>query len=303
MESALPGPTRRGRAARGAGCRLLKPHLSPASPGCVRRVFEGGRMTPTSPLRPDDVDTLRIEPHRYRATVLLHRSTRIRLVNNPLVTIDLHPVAHQVTEESLSRYCTYQPDTGRMYQLVRRHTAHGQCFGAYAELHSVTGLTHWPRNGHAEMMLTKPHGQGVLATLHDHGRLQIRGTDELGHERRAWMVVNIPGCTPLLYPPLVHDGDPIGHCQGLELIVRYVQDRGVEAVRQARYLPPHAFEQASVEVAQRLVQQQHLGAYHEGARQRYPLLLTARQLVWPALDQACEIDKLQCFRDALRDLP
>jgi hypothetical protein len=151
-------------------------------------------------------------------------------------------------------------------------------------LHSVAGLTHRTRSRYAETLFVKSHSERVLTALHDHGRLQIRGADELGHERCPWVVVNIPGRAPLFNPPSVHDGDPIRHCQSLGLIVRHVQERHIEALLQGAQLPAHAFAQISVEVAQRLVKQQHLGAYHQGTRQRHPLLLTSRKLLWPALD-------------------
>src|SRR5262245_9892080 len=113
------------------------------------------------------MDTLRIEPHRDRAMELLYRRARISLVNNPFIAVDLHPVAHQVTEKSLPHYGTHQPNTGRIHRRVRRSAAHGQGFGADAELHGVAGLTHRTRNGHAETVIAKPHGERVLAALHN----------------------------------------------------------------------------------------------------------------------------------------
>ena len=59
--------------------------------------------------------------------------------------------------------------------MVRRIVAHGQCFRAYAELHSIAGLTHRRRPRHVETIFAKPHSECVRTALHDHGGMKYMG--------------------------------------------------------------------------------------------------------------------------------
>src|SRR5690606_23610932 len=59
--------------------------------------------------------------------------------------------------------------------------------------------------------------------------------------------------------------------------------------------------QLLVESAQRLIEQQHLRPLGKRARQRHPLALPARKLVWLALGKFLQLHQLQHALDALRN--
>ena len=60
---------------------------------------------------------------------------------------------------------------------------------------------------------------------------------------------------------------------------------------QASDLSPHLHAQLRVEVRERLVEEQHLGLHDQGARERDPLLLSARELVRCASLQRREVHR------------
>ena len=76
---------------------------------------------------------------------------------------------------------------------------------------------------------------------------------------------------------LVHDDDPVGHREGLLLVVRDVDEHQPELSLEVAQLDPHAKLQQPVEVAERLVEQERLRLRHEHARERDALLLPARE--------------------------
>ena len=140
-----------------------------------------------------------------------------------------------------------QDDARARLELARRHP---QPYGAPRD-----GI---PRRGDA---------------LHDVG-----AADELGHEARAWPVVEIVGGAGLRHPPGLQHGDSIGDHHRLRLVVRDVERRDAERLVQAPDLEAHLLAQVGVEIGQRLVQQQDLGLDDQRARHRDALLLATRQL-------------------------
>ena len=60
----------------------------------------------------------------------------------------------------------------------------------------------------------------------------------------------------------------------------------------------HVFAQPRIEIGQRLVKEQDFRVRDDGARQRHPLLLAARELARPALGEGAELDGLQHLSDA-----
>jgi hypothetical protein len=71
-------------------------------------------------------------------------------------------------------------------------------------------------------------------------------------------------------------------------------DRGeAELVVQAADLEAHFLAQIGVEVGQRLIQQQHRGLHHDGARQGHALLLATGQLRRIAVCQMAEMHDIQ----------
>ena len=64
----------------------------------------------------------------------------------------------------------------------------------------------------------------------------------------------------------------------------------------------HLRAQPRIEVAERLVEQQHLGLEHQRARDRHPLLLAARQRRRRTIRKVLHLDQRQRSLDALADL-
>ena len=103
--------------------------------------------------------------------------------------------------------------------------------------------------------------------------------DEVGDEAVGGTVVEVVGAVPLLDAALVHHADLVGHGEGLVLVVRHQHRGGAARLDDVAHLERQALAQVDVEVGERLVEQQQLGARRERARERHALLLAAGELV------------------------
>ena len=110
------------------------------------------------------------------------------------------------------------------------------------------------------------------------------------------------GVPELLDLALVHDRDPVAHRERLFLVVGHVDERDPDLDLDALELELEAAAELEVERAERLVEEEHGGAVDQGAGQRDPLLLAARQLVRLAPLVAGEVDQLERLADAAGDL-
>ena len=79
----------------------------------------------------------------------------------------------------------------------------------------------------------------------------------------------------------MHHGDAVGDRRRLLLVVGDVDGGGVETLVQAPHLGPQLHPEISLEVAERLVHEEHLRRAHDGAAERHALALTARERVRP----------------------
>ena len=102
--------------------------------------------------------------------------------------------------------------------------------------------------------------------------------DEIGDEffRRAFVEILLR--PDLADAALAHDDEAVGHGQGLLLVVGHHHGRQSELALQFADFDPHVLAQLGVEIGQGLIEQQHIGAEHQRARQRHALLLAAGQL-------------------------
>ena len=122
---------------------------------------------------------------------------------------------------------------------------------------------------------------------------QVRDAEEAGDEAGARPLVEVGGRAELLDLAVVHDRDRVGHRHRLLLVVRDVDEREPELALDALQLELHLLAELQVECAERLVEQQHLRAVHERARERDALLLPAGQLARLALVEPLEPDDAQ----------
>ena len=97
-------------------------------------------------------------------------------------------------------------------------------------------------------------------------------------------------------------GDPVGQAERLALVVGDEDGRHAELALNLLDLDLHRRSQVPVERRERLVEQQHLGANDERARQRDALLLSAGELARLAILQALELDERERLGDPARDL-
>ncbi len=125
------------------------------------------------------------------------------------------------------------------------------------------------------------HGQGT-ATEFDgprtgHGdREEVGVADERGGELRTRSAVQLLGGAAVLEPGAVHDGDPVGEGERLDLVVGDVQDGdfGQLAVQSGQF-GEHPGAEAGVEGGERFVQEQNPGPDGQRAGDGDALLLAA----------------------------
>ncbi len=127
-----------------------------------------------------------------------------------------------------------------------------------------------------------------------------RRADELGHEQVVRPVVELERRADLLDPAVLHHDDLVGHRHRLDLVVRDVDRRRLQALVQRLDLGAHRDPQLGVEVRQRLVEQEDLRVAHDRAPHRDALALPARELARVAMQVVVEVQDLRRLRDALR---
>jgi hypothetical protein len=130
-----------------------------------------------------------------------------------------------------------------------------------------------------------------------------RGTaDKAGNRRTRRVSVELLW-RPDLHQPTVHQQrDTIGQFERLFLFVRD-QDRGdTNPIDQLTQLMAGAFPQRGIEIAQRLIEQQHGGSWCQGTRQGHTLLLPAgKRRHWSIL-QPVEVDEGERGSDPVAEL-
>ena len=90
-----------------------------------------------------------------------------------------------------------------------------------------------------------------------------------------------------------HDRDPVGHGQRFFLVVGDEDEGDAGLMLQPLELDLHVLSELVVEGGERLVEEQHLGARRQGARQRHPLLLAAGYLAGAAVPQRLHPHELE----------
>ena len=94
---------------------------------------------------------------------------------------------------------------------------------------------------------------------------------------------------------LVHDGDPVGHGEGLVVVVRDEQGGGAGGDEDVAHLVGEAFAQGAVQGRQRFVEQQQPGPRREGPGEGHALAFTSgerRDLTSAEARQADELEEL-----------
>ena len=98
----------------------------------------------------------------------------------------------------------------------------------------------------------------------------------------------------------MHQADAIRQRQRFFLIVGHVDGRDAEGLLQRLQLEAHLLAQLGVEIAERLVQQQHLRLRDQRARQRDALLLPAAQIGRQPIRQTSQTQPIENQRRPAR---
>ena len=109
----------------------------------------------------------------------------------------------------------------------------------------------------------------------------VRDADEAGDELGRRTLVHLGRRADLLDPAVVEDGEAVAHRQRLLLVVGDVDECDPDVAHgplDALELDLHLLAKLQVERAERLVEQEHLRAVDERARERDPLPLAAGEL-------------------------
>ena len=105
-----------------------------------------------------------------------------------------------------------------------------------------------------------------------------RAADETGHEQVAGLLVELGGRAHLLHDPAAHHHDAVAERHRLGLVVGDVEGGGGQRLLDPRDLGAHLHAQLGVEVGQRLVHEERLGAAHDRPAHRDPLALPAGEV-------------------------
>ena len=92
---------------------------------------------------------------------------------------------------------------------------------------------------------------------------------------RSYTSAGVPSCS---IRAVVEHGEAIAHRERLLLVVGHVDEGDADLLLDVLQLDLHLVTELEVERAERLVEQQHLRAHHERARERDPLPLPAGEL-------------------------
>ena len=110
------------------------------------------------------------------------------------------------------------------------------------------------------------------------------------------VTIDLLGRPDLLDAAAIHHHHAVGQRHRLGLIVRDIERGHAEPLLDRAELVAHLHAQLGVEIAQRLVEQQHLRLEHQRARDRDALLLAAGQRRRRALGEILHLDQPQRSR-------
>ena len=164
--------------------------------------------------------------------------------------------------------------------------------GSDGQLDGAGAVGRPPLGGQVELPEVDPAGAGRTRAVGP-GVHQVRDAQEVGHVGVGRLLVDVDRGAHLGHLARLHDGQPVGHGEGLLLIVGHVEEGDPHRLLQRLELDLQGAAQLGVEGAQGLVEQQDGRVEHQGAGQGHPLLLTAGQLTRPPLLVPEELDEFE----------
>ena len=167
------------------------------------------------------------------------------------------------------------------------------------ELPPVVGLLRGnfqPETAGVDLQLAVALYQRSIEEVH------ARATDETGHEHVLRMIIQTLRRVDLLQNAVLHHGNAARHRHGLHLVVRHVNERGRQALVQARQLRTGLDTQLRVQVGQRLVEQEHRRLTHNRAAYGHTLALTTGELLRLAVQQMLDVQNTRRLSHATLDV-
>ena len=165
-------------------------------------------------------------------------------------------------------------------------------------LSPIVTLPGAPSNGNATR--PDPHG-AVLSLAAD--QVDGRRADKARDEKALRPQIEVVRRAHLLDPAGAHADDAIRHGGRLDLVVGDQDRRDTELLLERLDLGPHGQTERRVEIGERLVEEQELRLLDQGARERHPLLLAARQLARPPLEKLPDMHEIGGGPDAAEAPP
>ena len=143
----------------------------------------------------------------------------------------------------------------------------------------------------AELALDDPAGRGAGE--------DVGLAEKFGEPAGLRALVDLFRRADLQHAAAAHHGDGVGERQRLGLVVRHQQCALTGVFEDAPDLLTQRLAEVGIERGEGLVEQHDLRIAGEGAGERDPLALAARQLMGERARAVRQSDKLQAFRDAL----
>ena len=120
--------------------------------------------------------------------------------------------------------------------------------------------------------------------------------------RLTGLVVEVLRRADLLELALAHDGDPVPHGHGLDLVVRHVDRRRPQVGLEAADLGAHLHAELRVQVRERLVHEERLRVAHDRSAHGHALPLAAGERARLAVEKRLEAEDVGSLVDAPGDL-
>ena len=156
------------------------------------------------------------------------------------------------------------------------------------------------RNG---VVVGERHEDLVIFSLQfDVEEVHLRCTDEAGNELVVRLIVQVHGRIDLLDVAELHDDDTGAHGHRFDLVMGNIDEGRLQALVQRRDLGTHGGTQLSVQVGQRLVEQEDLRVTNQRTAQRDTLSLAAAHFLGLTLKIILDVQHLGRLHDPLFDL-
>ena len=132
--------------------------------------------------------------------------------------------------------------------------------------------------------------------------VHLRSAYEAGNEGVAGLVIKVLRSVDLLDDAVLHNDDARCHGHSLDLVMRNVDEGGLELLMKLGELGSHRCTQFSIEVGERLVEQEDLRLTDYCTAESDTLLLTTGKSLGLTVEQVSDVEYTSSFFNAALDL-